>query len=85
MAKKSRMSVLKRQREAQKRQREKRKAEKQELKRERRHGKAPGTAMASREDLVGLGILQPEDVTEESGAEESSAEAGADEATTESP
>lgn len=84
MAKKSRMSVLKRQREAQKRQREKRKAEKQELKRERRHGKAPGTAMASREDLVGLGILQPEDVTEESGAE-AAAEASADEATTESP
>ena len=59
MARKSRTSVLKRQREAQKRERERRKAEKAEMKRARRHGKPRGTKMASRDDLVGLGILPP--------------------------
>ena len=57
MARRSRTSVLKRQREAQKRQREKRKAEKAAAKRERRHGKPEGTAMASREDLIALGVI----------------------------
>ena len=64
MARRSRTSVLKRQREAAKRQRERRKAEKQAIKRERRHGKAPGTQMASRDDLVGLGILSEPEPTE---------------------
>ena len=53
------MSVLKRQREAKKRMREKRKAEKAALKRERRHGKKSGTAIATREELEGIGVLVP--------------------------
>ncbi len=59
MARKQRMSVLKRQREAKKRTRERRKAEKAALKRERRHGKTGGPTMASREELIRLGILPP--------------------------
>ena len=58
MARRSRTSVLKRQREAQKRQREKRKSEKAAAKRERRHGKPQGTAMASRDDLIALGVIE---------------------------
>ena len=70
MARRSRTSVLKRQREAAKRSRERRKAEKQALKRERRHGTKPGTKMASRDDLVGLGIItepEPEAASEGDG------------------
>ena len=52
--------MLKRQREAAKRARERRKAEKAALKRERRHGRKPGTQMASRDDLIGLGLIEPE-------------------------
>lgn len=74
MARRSRMSVLKRQREAQKRQRERRKSEKAALKRERRHGKKPGTVMASREELIGLGIVQPEEATGEESESESETE-----------
>lgn len=59
MARKQRMSVLKRQREAKKRTRERKKAEKAALKRERRHGKTGGPSMASREELIKLGILPP--------------------------
>jgi len=59
MARKQRMSVLKRQREAKKRTRERKKAEKAALKRERRHGKTGGPTMASREELIRLGILPP--------------------------
>ena len=60
MARKSRTSVLKRQREAQKRQRERRKQEKAAIKRERRHGNTDkGTPMASQDDLVGLGLVEP--------------------------
>ena len=79
MARRSRTSVLKRQREAAKRQRERRKAEKQALKRERRHGKKPGTQMASHDDLVGLGIVtEPEETqdSEESGETQESEGAG---------
>jgi len=82
MARRSRTSVLKRQREAQKRQREKRKAEKAATKRERRHGKPAGTSMASRDDLIALGVIDaPEpasDTDEESKdkADESSPAAG---------
>lgn len=64
MARKSRTSVLKRQREAQKRDRERRKLEKAALKREKRHGNPGGTKMASRDDLVGLGILAPPEPSE---------------------
>ena len=74
MARRSRTSVLKRQREAAKRQRERRKAEKQAIKRERRHGKAPGTQMASRDDLVGLGILSEPEPTEAAEATEATEE-----------
>jgi hypothetical protein len=59
MARKQRMSVLKRQREAKKRARERKKAEKAALKRERRHGTSGGPSMASREELIKLGILPP--------------------------
>ena len=52
MARRSRMSVLKRQREAQKRQRERRKAEKAALKRERRHGKKPGMLLKAQYALA---------------------------------
>jgi len=71
MARKSRMSVLKRQREAQKRARERRKSEKAALKRERRHGKKQGTAMASRDELIALGVIAP---SEEEGAAPSDSE-----------
>lgn len=56
MAKKSRMSVLKRQREA-------RKAEKAALKRERRElrERGPASVVATREDLEGYGAAEPED------------------------
>lgn len=56
MARKRRMSVLKRQREAKKRARENRKAERAARKRERRHGKPSGTPVATREELAALGI-----------------------------
>ena len=70
MARKRRMSVLKRQREAQKRAREMRKAEKAALKRARRHGNKAGTAMATQEELVGLGILPPPPTDEKEEEEE---------------
>ena len=75
MARRSRTSVLKRQREAAKRTRERRKAEKQALKRERRHGTKPGTKMATRDDLVGLGIItEPEPTPEAESAEQAEGE-----------
>ena len=59
MAKKSRMSVLKRQREA-------RKAEKAALKRERRDQQredteASGNQVATKDDLAGYGFVEEED------------------------
>ena len=74
MARRSRTSVLKRQREAQKRQREKRKAEKAAAKRERRHGKPQGTAMASREDLIALGVIEPPPPADEESEDKGDAE-----------
>lgn len=70
MARRTRTSVMKRQREAQKRLREKRKAEKAAAKRARRHGKPEGPAMATREELIGIGIIAPP----ETGPEEDSDE-----------
>jgi hypothetical protein len=70
------MSVLKRQREAKKRARERRKAEKAALKRERRHGSSNGPSMASREELIKLGILPPGSTgAEDSEASEEESEA----------
>jgi len=59
MARKQRMSVLKRQREAKKRTRERKKSDKAAIKREKRHGSTSGPSMASREELIKLGILPP--------------------------
>lgn len=73
MARKQRMSVLKRKREAEKRAREMRKAEKAALKRERRHGKKRGTATATREELAALGVLpSPAAAADDSESSESS-------------
>ncbi len=59
MAKKSRMSILKRQREA-------RKAEKQALKRERRvQRKAEGALEPTREDLAAYLAVEAEDLPDE--------------------
>jgi len=72
MARRSRTSVLKRQREAAKRQRERRKQEKRAAKLERKHGKPPGTKVATRDELIGLGvIIEPTETEESEGSEES--------------
>lgn len=67
MARRSRTSVLKRQREAAKRTRERRKQEKRAAKLERKHGKPPGTKVATRDELIGLGVIidEPEESAEE--------------------
>ena len=70
MARKSRMSVLKRQREANKREREKRKAEKGAAKRERRHGKKTGTAIATRQELEDIGVITPTAAASDDAAED---------------
>ncbi len=76
MARRSRTSVLKRQREAAKRARERRKQEKRAAKLERKHGKPPGTKVATRDELIGLGVIIDEPETGEDNGEDEDEEKG---------